>query len=232
MTSCVLKKITFYVFLLNLFSCTHSRHGHHHPGEMNKEFLSENLDLTKWKKNFSDEQRDVVRFKKEIVDALKLKKGQRIADVGAGTGLFIPPLANQVTSSGKVYAVDISPTFVKELRDLTQKEKLAQVEVVLGDLKKTNLKRNSVETILVVDTYHHFDDPQAMLLDFKKILRPKGRLVIVDFDKTPQAREWIQNHIRLTKDGFIKEIEKSGFKFVSEENIPFKENFMLIFVLR
>jgi len=196
---------------------------------MNKEFLSKDLNLLKWKKNFSDEERDVVRFKDEIVSVLKLKQGSLVADVGAGTGIFLSDLAQKVSPRGKVFAVDISPQFIEELQAMKEKENLSQVEVVLGDLNKTNLKKNSVETILVVDTYHHFDDPEAMLLDFQKILRPKGKLVIVDFDKTPKARDWIQDHIRLTKDGFISEIEKSGFKFLSEEKIPFKENFLLIF---
>ncbi len=222
--------MTSILFLF--FSCSfhhHKKIGHHSPGEMNKEFLSSDLDVEKWKKNFSEKDRDVVKFRSEIVNALRLKSGDTVADVGAGTGLFIPMLAKKVTKNGKVYAVDISPKFVEDLRSFSQKNNLSQVEVVLGSLYSTNLKKDSVNTILVVDTYHHFDYPEKMLSDFKDSLTPNGKLVIVDFAKTPEARPWIQNHIRLTESEYINEIEKNGFKFLRKEKINFKESFMLVF---
>ena len=220
--------------LASLMSCAghrpgHGQMGHHAPGEMNKEFLSPTLDVEKWKQNFSGQERDVAKYQNEILQGLKLKAGERVADVGAGTGLFIPGLSKAVGPKGKVFAVEISPRFVEELKNLSKEKKLQNVEVVLGKMESTELKAASVNSVLVVDTYHHFDHPEKMLKDFHQALSSQGKLAIVDFNKTPEARPWIQHHIRLNKAEYIREIESNGFKFSHEVSIPMKENFMLIF---
>jgi ubiquinone/menaquinone biosynthesis C-methylase UbiE len=115
------------------------------------------------------------------------------------------------------------------MKERFQKEKLSNVEVVLGQLETTTLNEKSVDVVFVVDTYHHFDHAHLMLKDFQRILKPKGYLVIVDFMKTPGAREWILNHIKKTKEEYIKEISDAGLDFIQEEKIPFKESFQLTF---
>jgi ubiquinone/menaquinone biosynthesis C-methylase UbiE len=200
-----------------------------HAVDLNKEFLSPQLDVNKWKQNFAGSDRDVAIYHQDIILALDLKKDERVADVGAGTGLFLSGLSQAVGVKGKVYGVDISPRFVDEMKRMVQQEKLKNVEVVLGTSESTQLKDNSVDTVLLVDTYHHFDEPVKMLQDFRRILAPKGKLAVVDFNRTPKSRMWIKQHVRLTKAEYIKEIELNGFIFDEELVTPLRENFMLIF---
>ena len=194
---------------------------------MNEKFLSKDLDAQKYEREFGSKDRDVIAFSDAIISELKLKKGEKVADVGAGTGAFLPGLSTAVGPKGKVYGVEISPVFVDHLKKKMLNQ--ANVHIVQGTLETTTLADQSLDVVLVVDTYHHFDHPSQMLADFKRVLKKGGRLAIVDFNKTPEARPWIQDHIRLGEDGYIKEIESAGFKFSKKPAIPFKENFMLIF---
>lgn len=191
--------------------------------------MQPNLDTQHWDKNFGKGDRDVIKNKAAIIETLQLQPGQTVADVGAGTGAFLDDLSKAVTPSGKVYAVDISPAFVQFMQEKVEQNQLTNVTVRLGQLDSMGLPVHSVDVILVVDTYHHFDHPQAMLADFRRTLKKDGKLAIVDFAKTPNARRWIQNHIRLTPEEYIEEIEASGFKLIQRPSIPFEENFMIVF---
>lgn len=209
---------------------THLKMGHHSPGEMNKKFLSEDLDVKHWKKGFENTKRDVFLNRKEIVRLSEINKNDAVADIGAGTGAFIPLLSKSVGEQGQVYAVEISPKFIAYLKNRAKKENLKNVKVVRGGFTETHLKKASIDKLLLVDVYHHLDQPQTMLKDFKKVLKKNGKLIVVDFDKIPgKSRQWIINHMRLDKEGYIKEISKAGFKLISEPKTSLKENFMLIF---
>lgn len=212
------------------FSCTHHQHQHHKKGEINKKFLDPNLDVDKWKKGFENENRDVYHHRQDIIDALDIDKGNVVADIGAGTGAFLEGLNHKVGSKGKIYAVEISEKFVEFMSKKVDQEKLSSVEVIKGKFHTTTLPDSSLDMAILIDVYHHLDEPSDMLNDFKRILKKNGTLAIVDFDKKPGiSREWVINHLRLEKSGYIKEITEAGFDFVEEKNIPFKENFMLIF---
>jgi ubiquinone/menaquinone biosynthesis C-methylase UbiE len=206
------------------------QNGHHKPGHVNDMYLDPDLNAKNKNYDFEASDRDVIVFKEAIVKHLPLKIGDIVADVGAGTGTFELLLSEKAGKRGKIYAIDIAPSFIPFMMERFKQEGLSNVEVVLGKQETTTLKNESVDLVLVVDTYHHFENSQIMLQDFLRILRPKSYLVIVDFDKTPDSREWIQNHISKTKQDYIHEIKAAGFDFMSEEKIPFKESFQLTFM--
>lgn len=218
------------ILLITLSGCNHHHKHHHKKGEMNKKFLGPNVDVDKWKKGFENKNRDVYKNRNQIIESLDIQKDDVVADIGAGTGAFLKGLNDKVGPKGKVYAVEISEKFVEYMQLRAKQEKLSSVEVVKGEFHTTTLPTNSLDYALLIDVYHHLDEPTDMLNDFKRILKKNGILAIVDFDKIPGvSRQWVINHMRLDKKGYIEEISKAGFKFVSESKIPFKENFMLIF---
>jgi ubiquinone/menaquinone biosynthesis C-methylase UbiE len=220
--------VKLLVTLWLALSCGHHQH-QHQKGAMNEKFLSPSLNASQWDQDFSNEQRDVIAHRESIIDALELRPGSRVADVGAGTGVFLKSLSLKVGKHGKVYGVDISPRFVDYMQDHIEKDQLFNALAVLGKPTSTTLPKNTIDTILVVDTYHHFDKPRVMLEDFQNILKTNGRLAIVDFNRTASSRQWIKDHVKKNKKQYIDEIEAAGFRLISEPNIPFKENFMLIF---
>jgi ubiquinone/menaquinone biosynthesis C-methylase UbiE len=147
---------------------------------------------------------------KKLLELLKLKDGEVVADIGAGSGYYTFRIAKLVAPKGKVLAVDIQKEMLDIIRDRTKKEKLTNVEPVLGEEADPKLKDESVDTILLVDVYHEFAFPYEMTGKMVKALKPGGRMVFVEFrledDKVP-----------------IKLVHKMTEKQVLKEMAEFKE---------
>ena len=196
------------------------------PG-INNEYIDPNPE--QWVERFEREGREVYDQREAIVAACNIQPGMDIADVGAGTGLFVPLLARQTGPSGRVYAVDISEEFIRLILSRAKMEGLKHVEGIVCDPDDTKLPENSVDLVFVCDTYHHFEYPQKSLASIHRALRPGGRLVIVDFERIPgTSSAWILNHVRAGKEVFRAEIEAAGFKLIDEPKL-LKENYILRF---
>lgn len=200
------------------------------PG-INDDFLDPDLDVGEFTDRFEGESREVSVQRDAIARELRLEPGQAVADVGAGTGLFMDPLAAAVTPSGTVYAVDISPSFIEHLRARARASGLEQIEAVLCDERSVTLPPGSVDVVFVCDTYHHFEYPRSTLASIRSSLRSGGRLVIVDFERIPGvSREWILGHVRAGKAEVRAEVEAAGFEFLREATgLGLGENYFLEF---
>lgn len=199
--------------------------------EINARYLNPNLDPNEWVNRFEVESREVYRCRQAIVDAVGLNKGDRVADVGAGTGLFTTLFAEEVGPEGWVYAVDIAPRFVERIGTLAVEQKLTNVTPLLGSERQIRLPPESVDVVFVCDTYHHFEYPQTTLASIRRALRPGGRFVVVDFERIPgQSREWILGHVRAGKEVVRQEIQAARLKFVGEKKIKgLEENYFVVF---
>src|SRR5688572_375967 len=118
---------------------------------------------------------------KKLIELLKLKEGEVVADIGAGSGYYTFRMAKLVGPKGKVYAVDIQKEMLDIIRDRMKKDALTNVEPVLGEEADPKLKDGSVNTILLVDVYHEFAFPYEMTQKMVKALKPGGRIVFVEF---------------------------------------------------
>lgn len=200
------------------------------PG-LNEKYLSPDLDVPTWTKRFEGESREIYVARNEIIAALDLKPKDRVADVGAGTGLFSPLLAEAVGPTGLVWALEISPVFAEHLRVRFKEAGLDQVEVVESSDRSTMLAESSIDLAFICDVYHHFEYPEEMLENLFYILRGRGHLVVVDFERIPgKTDQWILDHVRADKATFRAEIEAAGFIF--EKEIPIaglSDNYMLQF---
>ncbi|MBA2115956.1 class I SAM-dependent methyltransferase [Bremerella alba] len=200
------------------------------PG-INEAFLDLELDVEAWVNRFEVESREVFHAKAEIVQRLKLSPGDRIADIGTGTGLFVEPFSQAVGEQGWVYALDIAPKFVERVEKLAEIRSLNNVTPVLCSKDDIRLAPGSINAAFICDVYHHFEYPQQSLASIHKALAPGGKLVVIDFNRVPgESREWTLNHVRAGKEVFRAEIEKAGFRLVGEVEVPsFKENYFLQF---
>jgi len=200
------------------------------PGA-NERFLDPELDLEQCLETFEGESREVAVARAAITAQLELQAGEDVADIGAGTGLYMLPLAQAVGSEGKVYAVDISPRFIEHLEQRAQDAGLSQVSVVECSERSAELPEDSVDAVFICDTYHHFEYPQSTLASLRKALRPGGRLVVVDFERIPGvSRDWILGHVRIGREDTIAEIEAAGFEFVDQPAIDgLEENYLIRF---
>ena len=201
------------------------------PG-LNERFLADDVDVAEFTNIFESETRDVARCRDGIVATLELERGMDVVDVGAGTGLFLEPFARGVGTSGKVYALDISPAFVQHLQKLVDDDRLAPpVEPRLSSERSLELPEDSVDLAFVCDTYHHFEYPISMLWSLHNAIRPGGKLVVVEFERIPGvSRDWVLGHVRADKETFRAEIEAAGFVFEEEVTLEaLEENYVLRF---
>ncbi len=204
------------------------------PRDINAGFKDPDADPLRWVERFEGESREIFVHHAEIAAAVGLAPGERVADIGAGTGLFLPLFARAVGEAGKVYAVDISPSLVRYMRQRVAETGLSNVEVVHSEETSTRLAGGVVDAVFTCDTYHHFTYFPQMLASIHGALAGGGRLILVDFEREEGvSRDWILEHVRTGKTQVIDEVEAAGFVFDEELEIPgLAENYVLRFVKR
>jgi ubiquinone/menaquinone biosynthesis C-methylase UbiE len=181
-------------------------------------------------RGLSDPHRDERQKPREMVQAMGLQRGMTVADVGTGVGYMLPFLSHAVGRQGHVIAEDIFDDFIAAAKMHAEDQKLENVTFVKGTESDPMLPEAQVDEVLVLDTYHHFNYPAKMLAAIHKALKPDGRLVIVDYYRSPTSMPGgnAMTHIRLDKPDVIKEIQANHFRLVSErEQIPGSQ-YMLI----
>jgi ubiquinone/menaquinone biosynthesis C-methylase UbiE len=220
---------TLFMILAVIFLAAPA-HAQTPPTSHNDRYTDPDLDVDRMIDRFESESREVFALRQAIVDAARVQPGEIVADIGAGTGAFLDPLVAAVGKDGHVVAVEISIRFVEHLRLVADESGYGNVTTVFSSYTSATLPPGSVDKILLVDTYHHFDDYESMLASMLTALRSGGEMTVVDFDRREDSRDWIQGHIRAPKETFRKEIEAAGFEFVAEVVLEgMVENFLLRF---
>jgi predicted methyltransferase len=165
-------------------------------------------------------ERDATERPRELVDAMDLKPGMTVADIGTGVGYMLPYLSRAVGPSGRVMAEDIFDDFLNAAKQRAADEKLANVTFVKGLETDPRLAEGAIDVILALDSYHHYDYPEKMLAAFSQALRPGGRLILVEYYKRPNAMPGgdALKHIRLDEPDLVHEIERNGFRKLSEHD--------------
>src|SRR5882672_1782588 len=116
-----------------------------------------------------------------LLQALKIKSGDAVADIGAGTGFYTRRLAKLVGDKGTVYAVEIQQEMLDLLTNKMAELKIHNVKPILGTITDPKLPKASVDLILMVDVYHEFDFPYEMTEAMCQALKPGGRIAFVEF---------------------------------------------------
>jgi len=145
------------------------------------------------------------------LDALNLKPGMIVADVGAGTGYMSLKLARRVGPSGKVYAEDVQAEMLQQIRANAAKAKAPNVIPVQGSFTDPMLPKGQMDLVLLVDVYHEFSEPQKMLRGIRASLKPDGRLVLLEYRKEDPTIPIRAEH-KMTVAEVKTELEAEGFK--------------------
>ncbi len=118
-----------------------------------------------------------------MIDALKFREGEIVADIGCGSGYVSRRIAKKVGATGIVYGVDIQ----QEMLDLLAKRmamfRIENVKPIMGEVTDPKLPPESCDTMIMVDVYHEFDQPYEMIANMVKALKKGGRIVFVEFRK-------------------------------------------------
>lgn len=146
----------------------------------------------------------------KALDALDLKPGMVVADIGAGSGYYSSRMAKRVGPTGRVYATDIQPGMIDLLNRRITAESLTNVTTVLGGLDDPKLPPNSIDLAIMVDVYHELQEPQIFLQRLKQTFKPGGRLVLLEFRKEDPNVPILEVH-KMSVAEVKQETEAEGF---------------------
>jgi ubiquinone/menaquinone biosynthesis C-methylase UbiE len=152
----------------------------------------------------------------EVVAAMKLQPGQKIADIGAGTGLFEVPLAKAVGPTGRVYAEDIDAGFFPAIKKRAADGQVTNVETVLGGFTDPKLPVKNIDVVLIHDVMHHIESRPEFIKSLTGYLAPAGRVVVVDYEagKGPHPNEPELQVSREQLTGWMNEAGLTGVEDV------------------
>ncbi len=156
------------------------------------------------------EEREAEEAPTRALTILQVAAGSTVADIGAGSGYFTERLARLVGPSGRVYANDIQPGMLDLLRRRLNRERIANVTLILGEPADPKLPAATLDLALMVDVYHELGDPQTMLANIRKALKPGGRLALIEYKGEDPSIPILPSH-KMTVAQAKLEVEHEGY---------------------
>lgn len=157
-----------------------------------------------------------------VLDAIGVRPGMTVAEIGAGQGRYAVQLAARVGPAGRVFAEDIDGAALDHLRRRCRRWGLKNVDVILGDVTDPKLPPGELDLIWIVSSYHHFADPVALLRQARTALKPGGRLAI---------GEWITIHepgrSGTTSASIIRQMASAGYVLERTDDFLKADNFLI-----
>jgi predicted methyltransferase len=168
------------------------------------------------------EQKSALADLPRLIEALGVREGQTVADIGAGRGWLTVGMARHVGPKGRVYGTELGEKNVAELKAEVEKENLPQITILEGAFTETNLPDACCDAIFTRLVYHHFADPVAMSRSILKALKPGGRYAVLEFLPGRGRKEAANPADRANRDSHgvgpesvERELKEAGFEIVS-----------------
>jgi SAM-dependent methyltransferase len=174
--------------------------------------------IEEWEKRLNRRQPPV-----KIMDAIGMKPGMVIGEVGAGTGRMTMWIADRVGDTGKVYANDINTGSLEQLRERCKRDGFENVEIVIGEMEDPKLPLSALDIAFMINVYHHLDNPVPLIRNLLPCLKPDGILAIVECD--PDKVDWGKEEGCTRKKDMVRELKEAGFEvirietFLNDDNI-------------
>lgn len=168
-------------------------------------------------------ERDAWQKPDELIKLLKIGPGSQAADIGCHEGYMTFKLSKVVGRTGKVYAVDVEDSKVKKVQSLAAESKIQNVTAIKGDYDDPKLPLNSLDAVIILDTYHEMDDHEEILRHILRALKPGGRLLvcepIAESRRNSKRSEQEAKH-ELGMSFALDDLKKAGFK-ISFQKDPY-----------
>ncbi len=191
--------------------------GHHGHGAHQHDFS----DVKRFAPMFDDPARDEWQRPDEVARLLEITPGMTVVDLGAGTGYFLPYLARAVGPDGHVLALDTEPAMVHHMEQRITEAGMSNAEARAVSPDDPGLAPESVDRVLVVDTWHHIADRERYAARLSGALRPGGFVLVVDF--TRESPHGPPPEMRLSADAVVSELSAGGLDAsVVEEDLPYQ----------
>jgi ubiquinone/menaquinone biosynthesis C-methylase UbiE len=168
-----------------------------------------------WVKTLETPERLAAMRIDDVVAAMKLRPGDVVADLGAGSGPFVVPFARAVTAAGKVYAVDIDKGFFPLIERKAKDAGVANVRTVLGEFTDPKIPAGDVDVAFIHDVLHHIENREAYLKSLTRYLKPTARIVVIDYHPA-QSPHADQPQLQVAREQAAAWLAPAGFKPVEE----------------
>jgi precorrin-6B methylase 2 len=145
------------------------------------------------------------------IDALEIKTGQTIADLGAGSGYYSFRVAPLVGERGSVLAIDVEPRMLRIISERAKREGIKNITTVLGTPSDPNLEPNSIDLLFMVDVYHELEYPYEVMTKVRAALKPGGRVALIEY-RAEDPAVMIKPVHKMTERQIIKELTAAGFR--------------------
>lgn len=173
-------------------------------------------------------EREEMEMPDRLLDALEIKPGMTVADVGAGIGYFSWRIARRVGAEGRVLAVEIQSEMLERLGAEMKKRNIGNVQSLLGTPVDPRLPARSVDLALLVDVYHEFQHPEAMVDRIRNSLKDDGRMVLVEY-RGEDPTVPIRPEHKMTARQVLLEILPMGFRLQSRlDFLPWQHVFIFV----
>ena len=180
--------------------------------------------------SLEDPKRDAYQKPQEVLAALNLSPGEVIADIGAGSGYFTFSLARHVSERGTIYAVDVSPDMILHINRRIRDLKVSNVVSILADPDDPLLPAASVNRFFFCDSWHHIENQTKYLSSMKRLLKPRGEIVVIDFHKK-ELPVGPPLEMRIAREDLITQMEENGFRLAKEHTfLPYQ--YFLVFTAK
>ncbi len=177
-----------------------------------------------------DPQRDAYQKPHEVVMALGIREGEWIADIGAGSGYFSFRFAHHAGERGRVYAVDINPDMIRYMNRRARDLKLQNLFTILVDADDPLLPDGSMDRIFLCDTWHHIENQSEYLGRMRKILKPGGQIIMIDFQKK-ELPVGPPVGMKIAREDLLKQMDANGFQVAREHTfLPYQ--YFLVFTAK
>lgn len=162
-----------------------------------------------------------------VLQAMELREGMNVAEIGAGTGFFSRRLAKAIGPKGKVYAEDIQPEMLDLLKQYAAKEGIKNIVPVLGTETDPKLPLGKIDRVLLVDVYHEFQKPEPMLAALRKVLAPGGTITLVEYRLEGDTASHINIKHRMSTEQVLAEWNAAGYELANQiETLPSQHVFI------
>lgn len=185
-------------------------------------------DIAQYLEHLDSQERDRTQKPAEVVEALALKPGMTVADLGSGSGYFTRRFIEAVTETGKVYAVDVEPEMLKYTEEsIVHMHRPYTAEFILARPDSPKLPYESIDLLFVCNTYHHLDERSKYFSDTKSSLKPGGRVAIIDFYHDERSGElgFPKQHL-VSRETVIAELIEAGYRLVREHSFLPRQYFL------
>ena len=170
--------------------------------------------------------RDEWQQPERVIAALGIRSGDRVADLGSGSGYFTLRLASAVGPDGRVYAVDVDEDMNEYLRQRVAQAGLANVDMILGRFDDPLLPDGGIDLVLIVDTYHHLEDRPAYFRNLRRDLEPGGRVAVIDYDGRKGWFVRLMGHTT-PREELLREMAEAGYEVAEEFDFIDRQSFVI-----